>query len=153
MGVSNRPAPIPEDEAGQVARWLVAEQHKRRTMIRSGPTRKRAAHDALEKRRRAQEREGLPLEASPSMDATTTIMIMMRGWRSGWASSLRLGSDSSLPRWARLLARTCRCSGLRRLYLYSRRRHLSSQAYTLIRGGGGSGGAACQSTPGTNLRN
>jgi hypothetical protein len=65
---------------------------------------------------------------------------------------LQLGSGQSLPRRARLLARACRCSSLRHLYLYLRRRHLSSQAYPCNRGGG-SGGAACKSTPDTNIGN
>jgi hypothetical protein len=45
---------------------LAIEQQKKKDKEKKRIHEKRAAHDALERHHRAQEREGLPLEASPS---------------------------------------------------------------------------------------
>jgi hypothetical protein len=53
------------------------------------------AHDSLEKRRRAQAREGLPLEASLSTEEEDDDEVM-RGWRSAWASAPEVGPSPML---------------------------------------------------------
>lgn len=57
--------PVPEDAAGRTARQLAVEEKKKKKKKNEA---KRAVHDAIEKHCRAHEREGLPLEASPSTD-------------------------------------------------------------------------------------
>jgi hypothetical protein len=59
--------PVPEDAAGREARRLVAEE-KKKDADKKQARKKMLARDALEKHRRAQVREGLPLEASPSTE-------------------------------------------------------------------------------------
>jgi hypothetical protein len=57
--------PVPEDAASRAARRLATEQQKKKKdEEKKRAHEKRAARDELEKHRRAQEREGLPLEAS-----------------------------------------------------------------------------------------
>jgi hypothetical protein len=58
--------PVPEDAAGRTARRLAAEKDKERKDAKKARARERMqAREALEKRRRRQARDGLPLELSP----------------------------------------------------------------------------------------
>jgi hypothetical protein len=62
---TSRP-PVPEDAAGRTARRLVTEKDKQKKDAEKARARERMwAREALEKRRRRQERDGLPLEPSP----------------------------------------------------------------------------------------
>jgi hypothetical protein len=58
--------PILEDAASREARWLAAEE-KKKDEEKKRAHKKILARDALEKRHRVRAREGIPLEASPSM--------------------------------------------------------------------------------------
>jgi DNA-directed RNA polymerase delta subunit len=60
--------PVPEDATDREALRLVAQEKKKKDEEKKRAHKKMLAHDALEKRHRAQAREGLPLEASPSME-------------------------------------------------------------------------------------
>lgn len=60
--------PVPEDVAGREAHRLIAEERKKKGEKKKRALEKMLARDALEKRLRAQTREGLPLEASLSME-------------------------------------------------------------------------------------
>ena len=55
----------PEEAATKEVRRLAAEKKDKE---KKRACKKMLAHDALEKRHRAQAREGLPLEASPSIE-------------------------------------------------------------------------------------
>jgi hypothetical protein len=58
--------PVPEDAADQTARRLAAEKDKEKKDVEKARARERMrAREALEKRRRRQARDGLPLESSP----------------------------------------------------------------------------------------
>jgi hypothetical protein len=58
--------PVPEDAADQAVRRLAAEKEKEKKDAEKARARERMrARDALEKRRRRQARDGLPLESSP----------------------------------------------------------------------------------------
>jgi hypothetical protein len=49
--------------------WLAAEEKKwKKDEAKKRPRKKMVARDSLEKRHRAQDREGIPLEASPSAE-------------------------------------------------------------------------------------
>jgi hypothetical protein len=62
---TSRP-PVPEDAADRTACWLAAERDKQKKDAEKARARERMrARDALEKRRRRQARDGLPLEPSP----------------------------------------------------------------------------------------
>jgi hypothetical protein len=63
---TSRP-PVPEDETGRTTRRLAAEKDKQKKDVEKARARERMrAREALEKRRRRQVRDGLPLE--PSLD-------------------------------------------------------------------------------------
>jgi hypothetical protein len=58
--------PVPEDAAGRTARRLAVEKDKEKKDTEKARARERMrAQEALEKRRRRQARDGLPLEPSP----------------------------------------------------------------------------------------
>jgi hypothetical protein len=58
--------PVPEDAADRAVRRLAAEKEKEKKDAEKAQARERMrARDALEKRRRRQARDGLPLESSP----------------------------------------------------------------------------------------
>jgi hypothetical protein len=60
--------PVPEDAADRIARRLAAEKDKEKKDTEKARARERMrAREALEKRRRRQARDGLPLESSPDM--------------------------------------------------------------------------------------
>jgi hypothetical protein len=62
---TSRP-PVPEDTAGQTSRRLAAERDTQKKDAEKARARERMrAREALEKRHRRQERDGLPLEPSP----------------------------------------------------------------------------------------
>ena len=62
---TSRP-PVPEDAAGRTTRRLAAEKDKQKKDAEKARARERMrALEALEKHRRKQERDGLPLEPSP----------------------------------------------------------------------------------------
>lgn len=87
--------PVPKDAAGQAVCRLAAEEKKKYTDKKQA-RQKREACDALEKCCRAQTREGLPLEPSPSMweeddDNDDEGMVV----RLGFSPEARLWSESS----------------------------------------------------------
>lgn len=60
--------PVPEDAADRATQRLYAKQQKRKKDEEKKRAHKKIlARDALEKRHRVRAREGIPLEASPSM--------------------------------------------------------------------------------------
>jgi hypothetical protein len=60
--------PVPEDAVGRTARRLATEKDKEKKDAEKARARERMrAREALEKRRRRQARDGLPLEPSPDM--------------------------------------------------------------------------------------
>jgi hypothetical protein len=60
--------PVLEDTADRAARRLAAEKEKEKKDVKKARARERMlAREALEKRRRRQERDGLPRESSPEM--------------------------------------------------------------------------------------
>jgi hypothetical protein len=62
---TSRP-PVPEDTTGRTARRLAAEKDKQKKDVEKARACERMrAREALEKRRRRQARDGLPLEPSP----------------------------------------------------------------------------------------
>jgi hypothetical protein len=90
--------PVPEDVAGRTARRLAAEKDKEKKDTEKARARERMqAREALEKRRRRQARDGLPLEPSPDTpdddddDDEDDDMVA----RLGLTSDLRLGQRSS----------------------------------------------------------
>jgi hypothetical protein len=58
-------SPVPEDAAGRTACRLVAEKDKEKDAEKARACERMRAREALEKRRRRQARDGLPLEPSP----------------------------------------------------------------------------------------
>jgi hypothetical protein len=76
----------------------LAAEEKKKNEAKRRAREKRVTHNAIEKCRRAHEREGLPLEASPSTDDDAKEE---EGRRSGWASAPRSGSSRSRSRRAR----------------------------------------------------
>jgi hypothetical protein len=65
-GLLNCPTSGPEDTDGRAACRLAAKEKKKKHADKKRAHQKRVAHDALEKRRRVPDRDGLPLEPSPS---------------------------------------------------------------------------------------
>lgn len=57
-----------EDATDRMARRLAVEEQKNKDTEKKRAREKRATFDALEKHRLAHEREGVPLEASPSTE-------------------------------------------------------------------------------------
>jgi hypothetical protein len=58
--------PVPEDAVDRVARRVAAEKKEEKKDVKKAWARERVrARDALERRRRKQERDGLPREPSP----------------------------------------------------------------------------------------
>jgi hypothetical protein len=55
---------VPEDAVDRAARRVAAEEKKKKDAEKARARERRRARDALEKRRRQQEREGLPREPS-----------------------------------------------------------------------------------------
>jgi hypothetical protein len=91
-------------------RQLAVEEKKKKDADKKRAHEKRVARDTLEKCRRAQAREGLPLNPLPARRRRRT----MRGWRSGWASVPRPDFGLSQPRWVYRAARTCPHKGQQR---------------------------------------
>ena len=61
------PPPVPEDAQRRVVNWAYAEAQKKKKDAKTAKRKKKIVeHDALEKCRRKQKLEGLPVEASPS---------------------------------------------------------------------------------------
>jgi hypothetical protein len=93
--------PVPEDTVDRAARRVAAEKRKEKKDAKKARARERTrARDALEKRRRRQERDGLPREPSPETpdddddvddDDEDDDMVA----RLGLSPDLRLGPGSS----------------------------------------------------------
>ena len=60
--------PVPEDAAVREVRRQAAEKKKKKDEENKRARKKTMAHDSLKKHRRAQARDGLPLEGSPSTE-------------------------------------------------------------------------------------
>jgi hypothetical protein len=99
-------SPVPEDAVGRAARRVAAEKKKEKKDVEKARARERMwAREALERRRRRQERDGLPREPSPETpdddddddDDEDDDMVA----RLGLSSDLRLGqgSPSQPPSW------------------------------------------------------
>jgi hypothetical protein len=91
--------PVPEDAVGRATRRVTAEKKKEKKDAEKARARERMrAQEALEKRRRRQERDGLPREPSPEMpddeddddDDEDDDMVA----RLGLSPDLRLGQGS-----------------------------------------------------------
>jgi hypothetical protein len=82
--------PVPVDAAGRTARRLAKEKDKERKDAEKARAHERMrAREALEKRRRRQARDGLPLEPSPDSpddDDDEMMMMKMMTWWLGSAS-------------------------------------------------------------------
>jgi hypothetical protein len=90
--------PVPEDAVDRATRWVAAEKKKETKDVEKAWARERMrARDALERRRRRQERDGLPREpSSETPDETmTTMMTRTTTWRPTLALARRLGQGSS----------------------------------------------------------
>jgi hypothetical protein len=97
-GVPKHPAPIPEDAPSRVTRWLAVEQQdKKKDEEKKWVREKRVARNALEKHNRAQEREGLPLEASPNTNGDNDDDDDEEGMevRLGFSLEVRLWSETT----------------------------------------------------------
>jgi hypothetical protein len=89
---------VPEDAADRIARRLAAENDKEKKDAEKARVRERMrAREALEKRRRRQAREGLPLESSPDTpdDDDDDDEDDDMAARLGLSSDPRLGQRSS----------------------------------------------------------
>jgi hypothetical protein len=87
--------PVPEDAADQTARRLAAEKDKEKKDAEKARARERMqAREALEKHRRRQAREGLPLESSPDTPDDDDDDDDMVAWL-GLSPDPRLGQRSS----------------------------------------------------------
>jgi hypothetical protein len=76
--------PVPEDAVDRAARRVAAEKKKEKKDTEKARARERMrARDALERRRRRQERDGLPREPSPETpdDVMMTMMTRTTTWR------------------------------------------------------------------------
>jgi hypothetical protein len=99
---SHKPSlpPVPEDAVDRAARRVGAEKKKEKKDVKKARARERVrARDALEKRRRRQERDGLPREPSPEMpdddDDDDDDEDDDMAARLGLSRDLRLGQGSS----------------------------------------------------------
>jgi hypothetical protein len=92
--------PVPEDAVDRAARRVAAEKKKEKKDAKKAQARERMwARDALERRRRRQERDGLPREPSPEMpgddDDDNDDEDDDMAARLSLSSDLRLGQGSS----------------------------------------------------------
>jgi hypothetical protein len=95
-----------EDAAAREVRWLAAEEKKKKKKDeeKKWACKKMLARNALEKCRRAQAREGLPLEASPSTEEDDNDDDDGEGMEVCMGLSPRSGFGPHWPWWAPLAA-------------------------------------------------
>jgi hypothetical protein len=88
--------PVPEDAVGRAARRVAAEKKKEKKDAEKARAHERMrAQDALERRRRRQERDGLPRELSPETPDDDDDEDDDMAARLGLSPDLRLGQGSS----------------------------------------------------------